>query len=398
MPPPSDLRGYRLSSLDLLRGLVMVIMVLDHVRDFFHAGAGLDPLSDPNVAPVLYFTRWITHFCAPVFVCLAGVSAGLMTARRSPAELAKFLLIRGLWLIVVEVVLISTAGTFAPRGIAELGGRTLVFLQVIWALGVSFVALAALQFLGRRICLLLGAVIVLGHNALDGSWPASANLLDTQPPLWAALHVPMSKIVGSFHCIFLYPVLPWVGVTLLGFGASVIFERDADGRRRALVGWGSGLILLFFVLRGLDVYGEPNHWERHERFVATVFDFLNTSKYPPSLLYLAMTLGPAALFCAAAEKMRGFVADALVVFGRVPFAFYVVHFYLIHLLSVVLGVIQGFPASGMLTFPIFYPKGYGVSLPYVYLIWALVVLMLYPWCRWVAGVKARSRAWWLSYV
>jgi uncharacterized membrane protein len=216
----TDRRAYRLSSIDMLRGLVIVIMAIDHARDFFHAGASIDPLSDPGVGPALYFTRWITHFCAPVFVCLAGVSAGLMVARKAPADLFRFLLTRGLWLIVIEMFVISTAVSFSPGGVEQLGGKTLMFMQVIWSIGASMVVLAFAQFLGRRVCLALGALIVLGHNALDDVWPAPAGLLDTAPPLWVALHAPMSKILGPFQAVFLYPMLPWLGVMLLGFGAS----------------------------------------------------------------------------------------------------------------------------------------------------------------------------------
>ena len=373
-------------------------MALDHARDFFHAGALMDPLEDPDVSPALYFTRWITHFCAPVFVCLAGVSAGLMLSRKSATQLGRFLLTRGLWLVFIEIFVISTATTFSPGGIEELGGRTLAFMQVIWSIGASMVLLAAFQFLGRKTCLALGVLIVLGHNALDGHWPASQNLLDTSPPPWAALHVPMSTIVGQVHVLWLYPLLPWFGVMLLGFGASALFERPADVRRRALIRWGLAITAAFLVLRALDVYGDPNGWEGHERAAATFFDFLNPTKYPPSLLFLAMTLGPAAIFCAWAERWSGAVKDALVMFGRVPFAFYVAHFYLLHLMSVLLGVAQGFDASQLATFPVFYPRGYGVALPWVYAGWAFAIALLYPFCRWVAGVKARSRSWWLSYL
>jgi uncharacterized membrane protein len=321
-----------------------------------------------------------------------------MVARKSPAELSRFLLTRGLWLIFIEMFVISTAVSFSPGGLEQLGGKTLAFMQVIWAIGASMVLLSACQFLGRRVCLALGVIIVLGHNALDGWWPAPANLLDTSPPLWVALHAQMSKVIGPFHFLFLYPMLPWFGVMLLGFGASGLFERDAVSRQRALIRWGLAIVAAFFVLRALDVYGDFNHWEQHERFAATFFDFLNTSKYPPSLLFLMMTLGPAAIFCAFAERWSGFFKDAFVMFGRVPFAFYVAHFYLLHLMSIALGVAQGFTVAQLATFPVFYPKGYGVSLPWVYAGWALAIVALYPFCKWVAGVKARSRAWWLSYV
>jgi uncharacterized membrane protein len=394
----ADQRSYRLSSIDMLRGLVIVIMAIDHTRDFFSTAMSIDPMSDPNVGLPLALTRWITHFCAPVFVFLSGTSAGLMVARKSPADLAKFLLTRGLWLIFVEIAIISTATGFSPGGIEQLGGKTLAFMQVIWVIGASMVLLAGLQFLGRKACLALGALIVLGHNLLDGHWPVSQGVFDTSPPLWAALHVSMSKVYGPFHFMFLYPLLPWVGVMLLGFGASTLFEREAGARNRALLLWGIGITAAFLVLRFIDGYGDSNHWEPQARGAATFIDFLNTSKYPPSLQFLAMTLGPGAIFCAFADHMRGFFKDMFVMFGRVPFAFYVAHFYLLHLLSLLLGAVQGIPVAQLLTFPPFYPPGYGVSLPLVYAVWALVIALLYPFCRWVAGVKARSRAWWLSYV
>jgi uncharacterized membrane protein len=395
---PADQRAYRLSSIDMLRGLVIVIMAIDHTRDYFSVSMSIDPMNNPNANLVMALTRWITHFCAPVFVFLAGTSAGLMVARRSPADLCRFLLTRGLWLIFVEIFIISTAVSFAPAGIEQLGGKTLAFMQVIWAIGASMVVLAFAQFLGRKVCLALGALIVLGHNALDGHWPTSQSILDTSPPLWAALHVSMSKVAGPFHFLFLYPLLPWLGVMLLGFGASVLFEREPAARNRALLRWGLGITALFMVLRFIDGYGEPNHWQTHARGVATFIDFLNTTKYPPSLLFLAMTLGPAAILCAFADRMHGFLKDTFVMFGRVPFAFYVPHFFVLHFLSLALGALQGVPVTRLLTFSPFYPPGYGISLPGMYGIWLLVIVLLYPFCRWVAGVKARSRAWWLSYV
>jgi uncharacterized membrane protein len=372
-------------------------MAIDHTRDFFHAGAAIDPMGDANVSLPLALTRWITHFCAPVFVLLSGTSAGLMVARKSPGELCTFLLSRGLWLILVEIFVISTCITFAPGGIEQFGGRTLVFMQVIWAIGASMVVLAFAQFLGRKACLVAGALIVLGHNALDASWPAP-DLMDTQSPWWVALHASMSRTVGPFHLMFLYPLLPWIGVMLLGFGVSSLFEREPRDRDTALLKWGVAITAAFLVLRLVDAYGDPNPWQDHARGVATFIDFLNTTKYPPSLQFLAMTLGPAAIFCAYADRMQGFVKNAFVTFGRVPFAFYVAHFFLLHALSVLLGVMQGFGAQQMMTFPLFYPQGYGVTLLAVYAVWAAVVIALYPFCRWMAGVKTRSRAWWLSYV
>ncbi len=392
-----DQRAYRLSAVDALRGLVIVIMALDHVRDFFLAGTDQDPMAHPDIGVALFLTRWVTHFCAPVFVLLAGTSAGLMAGRRSRRDLARFLLTRGLWLIAIEVFVIATAFTFAPGGIPEVGGLVAVPMQVIWAIGASMVALAAFQALGRRACLVVGLAVVAGHNLLDPFWPASE--LFAQQPLWVTLHAQMSSQAGPFLFLFAYPVLAWVGVMLVGFGISGVFERPADERNRWLTRAGLALVAGFVVLRAAGLYGDPNPWISQPSGVgATVLDFINTTKYPPSLLFLMMTLGPAALACAVADRMQGRLKDTLVMFGRVPFAFYVAHFYLIHLLSIGLGVMQGFEARQFLTVFLFYPKGYGLDLPGVYGVWCLVVALLYPLCRWVAHLKARRKDWWLSYV
>ncbi len=395
----NDQRAYRLTSIDMLRGLVIVIMALDHVRDFFMTGAVVDPMADPDVAPALYFTRWITHFCAPVFVFLAGTSAGLMVARKAPRELAWFLFTRGVWLILIEWFVIATFISFAPAGSAQFGGKTFVMLQVIWAIGVSMIVLAACQFLGRTFCLVLGAIIVLGHNALDGVWPTARDFGDAGPPVWIGLFSQFAKAVGPFFLINAYPVVPWIGIMLIGFAAAAIFEKPAAQRDRALVLGGLALCAAFVALRALDVYGDPNGWESQPGgALRTTFDFLNTTKYPPSLMFTLMTLGPAAIFCAYAERWRGWLKDSLVMFGRVPFAFYVVHWFVIHTGAVLLGVIQGFPASAIMDVPGAYPAGYGLSLAGVYLVWIAVVAVMYPWVKYMAAVKARSRAWYLSYV
>jgi uncharacterized membrane protein len=398
----SDSRSYRLTAIDMLRGLVIVVMALDHVRDYFLTGTSTDPTADPNVSAAIFATRWITHFCAPVFVLLAGTSAGLMAARKSRGDLARFLFTRGVWLILVEIVIIATAWSFAPGGIAEVGGLTWTPLQVIWAIGASMVVLAGLQYFGRTACFVVGAVVIAAHNLLDPVWPAS-QLLDRQWPVWVGLHSPMSTEAGPFLFVFRYPLLPWIGVMALGFGTSGIFERPPARRNAILLQAGLGLTLGFLLLRASGLYGDPTPWHAQPGgTVATVIDFLNVTKYPPSLLFLMMTLGPAAILCALADRISGGVAgavkDGLIMFGRVPFAFYVAHLYLIHSLSVLLGVLQGFDAHQMMANVRFYPPGFGVGLPATYLVWALVVALLYPLCRWVAGVKARRRDWWLSYV
>jgi uncharacterized membrane protein len=391
-------RAYRLSSIDMLRGLVIVIMALDHVRDFFFTGALQDPTVDPNVTAAMFATRWITHFCAPVFVLLAGTSAGLMAPRRTPNEVGRFLFTRGVWLIFVEVFIISTLATFSPLGIAELGGLTMVGMQVIWAIGMSMVVLAGLQWFGRTACLAMGLVIVGTHNLLDPIWPAS-QLLDQQWPAWVALHSQMSLHVGPFLLVFIYPVLAWIGVMLLGFGISGIFELPPARRNALLCRAGLALTVAFLLLRASGIYGDPNSWQvQPAGIAATIIDFFNTTKYPPSLMFLLMTLGPASIFCGIADRFTGAIKEILITYGRAPFAFYVAHFFVIHCLSVLLGIAQGFKLQQMLNVFLFYPKGYGVTLPGVYLVWALVVVLLYPLCRWISGVKARRKDWWLSYV
>jgi uncharacterized membrane protein len=320
-----------------------------------------------------------------------------MTARKTPPALGAFLAKRGLWILFVEVTLISTATSFSPLGLAGLGGRTMVVLQTLFAIGASMIVLSGAQFLGRRACLAIGAIIVLGHNSLDAFWPAGS-MLDTHTPLWVALHAKMSFIVGPFQVFCAYPLLPWVGVMLLGFGSSSIFERPPEERNRLLFRIGLALISAFVVLRGLDVYGDPLHWRKHSPGFSPVMSFLNTTKYPPSLLYLLMTLGPAAVVCSLADRFHGWLKDALVMFGRVPFAFYVAHHYLAHGLAVLLGMYEGYSLHEMLTFFGFNPKGFGVPLVGVYVMWILVIALLYPFCRWVAGVKARRKDWWLSYL
>ena len=394
---PADQRAYRLSGIDMVRGLVIVIMAIDHVRDFTMVGTEQDPMTNPNISAAVFFTRWITHFCAPVFVLLAGTSAGLMAARRSRHALARFLVSRAAWLIFIEVFVLSNLATFSPRGVPEMGGSILVAMQVIWAIGASMLVLAVLQYLGRRVCLLMGIAIVVGHNLLDPIW--STNALFEERPLWVALHAQMSYHAGPFQLVFIYPVLAWIGVMLVGFGASELFELPAARRHTVLLRAGLALTAAFVLLRAIDVYGDPNPWQLQAGgTTATVIDFLNTTKYPPSLLFLLMTLGPAAVLCALADRWTGIVKRTLITFGRVPFAFYVPHFLLIHVMAVLLGIAQGFDGRQFFTIFFFFPKGYGVGLPGVYALWAVVVIVLYPFCRWIAAVKARRRDWWLSYV
>jgi uncharacterized membrane protein len=391
-------RAYRLANVDMLRGLVIVVMAIDHVRDFFNFGGEPDPMANPGIGTALFFTRWITHFCAPVFVFLAGTSAGLMTSRKTPRALGAFLIKRGVWLIFIEWFVVATAWSFAPSGLDQLDGRTGVVMQVIWAIGASMVVLAGAQFLGQRVCLIVGGAIVVGHNLLDPIWPATSGIFDTTHPWWVALHAQMGITSGPFFLVMVYPLLPWIGVMLLGYGAAPLLQEPAPRRDARLLAWGAAVTTAFVVLRGIGVYGEPNPWQVQDRPIGTLIDFLNVTKYPPSLLFMLMTLGPAAMLCASDDRVAVVIKRPLIVFGRAPFAFYVAHLYLIHTLAVAFGVIQGFDAREFLTYSFFFPKGYGVGLPGTYAVWLLVVVALYPLCKWVAAVKGRRQDWWLSYL
>ncbi|HEY9507397.1 MAG TPA: heparan-alpha-glucosaminide N-acetyltransferase domain-containing protein [Gemmatimonadales bacterium] len=384
--PIPALARRRLDHVDLLRGLVMVIMVLDHVRAYF-TGAHFDPTDLTRTDLALFGTRWITHFCAPTFVFLAGASAWIAGTRRTPAELSRFLLTRGLWLVFLELTVV-TFGWYFTTDLA-IGAVA----QVIWAIGASMVVLAGLIHLPRVAVAGFGSALVLGHNLLDGVGTERVGAL---APLWHALHVPGPLEV--LPVFVLYPLVPWVGVMALGFAAGPhIFARDARaGRRLALAG--AALIAAFVLLRALDGYGDHAH-RLHLGGPALLFmSFLNTTKYPPSLLYLLMTLGPALVALAAFRRARGPAADVLVTFGRVPFLFYLAHLYLVHTLAVAAGVAQGFPASAIRTVSLRLPEAYGFGLPVVYAVWIGVVALLYPVCRRYAELKARSRAWWLSYL
>ena len=376
----------RVDHVDLLRGLVMVIMVLDHVRAYF-SGAHFDPTDLTRTTPALFATRWITHYCAPVFVFLAGASVWIAGTRRTRGELARFLLSRGIWLVFLELTVISFAWYLSTAW--TLGA----FAQVIWAIGWSMVVLAGLIYLPRGAVAAIALAMVLGHNLLDGVTPERFGAL---APLWRVLHV--SGPLGIAPILGLYPLVPWIGVMALGFLAGpVVFSSSPKDKRRLL--WaGAVLVAGFVVLRWVNVYGDPHPRVLHGETDLVVMSFLNLTKYPPSLLYLLMTLGPALLALAWLRRARGSVAEVLVTFGRVPFLFYVAHLFLVHALAVGAGVLQGFPASAMRTVFKQLPADYGFGLPVVYLVWLGVVAELYPVCRRYAALKARSRAWWLSYL
>jgi uncharacterized membrane protein len=369
----------------------MVLMALDHVRDMLTTPPGSSPVSAGDfsgAAGFLFFTRWVTHICAPSFVLLAGVSAHLYGALggRSRADVARFLLSRGAWLVLIELTLVNFAWNFNLRG---------MILQVIWAIGCSMLALSALIWLPRVALAAVGAALVLGHNLLDAVQPPAPEA----SPLWLLLHMQGLLRIGDTPVAFVvYPLIPWIGVMALGCAIGPYFERPDPGRPRRLVQIGALLTLGFLLLRFGNLYGEPVAWAPKGDLTATLVSFFNTTKYPPSLQFLLMTLGPALMLLGGFERLSGRVAGVLVTIGRVPFFFYLVHLYLIHSLGVAIGLAQGFSLREVAVLFIENPPGFGVSLGGVYLLWLLIVLALYPACVWFARLKARRHEWWIRYL
>ena len=413
-PEPGKPQRRRIDSVDLLRGIVMVIMMLDHTRDFIHSGALLfDPLDLRRTTWALFLTRWITHFCAPVFVFLAGTGAYLQFARgKSKRELSRFLVTRGLWLIVLEVTVVRAAAFF------NLDPRFLFFLQVIFVIGVSMIVLAGLVHLPLKVVAAFGLVMIAIHNYFDRfpvtpwqgpqtpvtSWGAKFWMLLHQPGLF-----PLGPRFPSPLVFVLYPLIPWIGVMAAGYAFGALYTKDAKLRRRWLLIIGAVSTALFILLRAIDKYGESFHWARQKNLLFTILSFINTTKYPPSLDYLLMTLGPAILALAFFEwdwSIFGSIGPGLrtffVTFGRVPLFFYILQWITAHLISVVLHAAFGKPVHWLFQTPIDWftnpPTGNGFNLIVVYLSWITGVLLLYPLCKWFAGVKARRRDWWLSYL
>lgn len=393
-------RAYRLNSINLVRGLAVVLMAIYYVRDFFYyASTTYNPMASGTIEFDLFFTRFITHFCAPTFVFLAGTSAGLMALRKGKHELAQFLIKRGGWLIFVEVVIISIGWTFSPFGVPEMGGSILIIMQVIWVIGASMVILGVLQYLPVNLILAISILIILGHNSLDGLWPRPGNGGFDVAPLWVALHAQSSVVLDTIHIFFVYPLLPWVGVMTLGFSTAKLFTLEPDIRKKSLLMLGISMCAAFMVLRGFNSYGDPAVWALNtDSWFLTAMSFMNVSKYPPSLLFLCITLGPCFILLALAEDCKGKLAQILTIFGRTPFLFYVAHIYLIHILATLTGIALGFDAEKMKGEFVYYPEDWGFGLPVVYIVWLAVLLMLYPLCAWFAKIKKTRKDWWLSYL
>ena len=397
----------RIDSIDLLRGIVMVVMMLDHTRDFLHnAALQFDPtdLSRTNVA--LFLTRWITHYCAPVFVFLAGTGAYLQLARgKSKSELSRFLVTRGIWLIVLELTLVRVGMWFS------FDVRMFAFLQVIWVIGVSMIVLGALVYLPVKVVGGFGLAMIALHNLFDQfrvtGWQGPGTAVPSYAAkLWILLHQAFQPfpIVGfpSPVVIVIYPLVPWIGVMAAGYAFGTLYQLDAQRRRRLLPMIGGTATALFVVVRAINIYGDNVPWTTQKNFVFTVLSFLNTTKYPPSLLFLLMTLGPAIVALALFEGGSGNrVREFFVTFGRVPLFFYLLQWYTAHLIAILLNFAFGKSVRWLFQTPIAWfgtTPNAGFNLVVVYLAWITGVLLLYPLCKWFAGVKQRRRDWWLSYL
>lgn len=384
----------------------MVIMALDHVRDFFYkadlgkaADAAMDPTNMQTTYPALFFTRWITHFCAPIFVFLAGTSVYLMCQRKSKNEVSLFLIKRGFWLVFVEVIIVTFGWTFNPF-------FNVFILQVIWAIGVSMILLGLLVLLPYKVIFALGLLIVAGHNIMD--YPSvSAGLRGTiLSDLLYFSNFSVYQIWESHFFLIVYAFLPWTGVMLLGYCFGKLYQSGVDPvwRRKMLLRIGTGLVLIFIIVRFTNLYGDPVPWTTQPRgAVYTFFSFLNLNKYPPSLLFLCMTIGPGIFFLALIEKVQNGFTKIMNVYGRVPMFYYILHFYIIHTIVVIVFYLQGFGTKDIVPegLPFFFkPNGLGFGLWGVYGIWLFIVVLLYPICKKYDRYKTAhaKEKWWLSYL
>jgi uncharacterized membrane protein len=391
----------RIESIDVLRGIAMVIMALDHTRDYFHISANIDdPTNLATTTPVLFFTRWITHFCAPVFVFLSGTSIYLQSLRKTKNELSAFLIKRGLWLIVAEFVIIALGWTFNPF-------YNVIPFQVIWTIGISMVLLGFAVRLPFKLVLAIGLLIVFGHNLLD--------IPEATPGfkpgiLWNVLHsghFVAYEFAPKYYALIVYPFLPWTGLMLMGYCVGIFFSPtySSEQRRTNLIRLGLLLLLLFVSIRFINIYGDPVSWTVQKNGLYTLMSFLKVHKYPPSLMYMCITIGPALLVLSFIEKIKNGFTNIMVVFGRTAFFYYILHIYLIHLMATILFFIQGkhtvqFAIDSMQTLPfLFIIPGEGIGLGLVYLLWISVVVMLYPLCKWYDQYKTNHKEkWWLSYL
>jgi len=375
----------------------MIIMALDHVRDYFHADAFLyDPLDLNKTTVALYFTRWITHFCAPIFVLLAGTSAFLSGQRKTKKQLSFFLLTRGIWLMVLEETVVNFEWFY------NIHFNFFIF-GVIWVLGLCMVILAGLIFLPRKLLLVFGLIMVAGHNLLDKTVVPEN---DTLGFFWGILHQQKFFQMGQVLIAEFYHVIPWVGVMTLGYCLGGLYAKDFDPvkRRKILLRIGVSSWILFIIIRSINVYGDLYTWTSQASPMLTLLSFLNVHKYPPSLDYLLVTEGFAMIFLSATENVSNRFTKFISVYGRVPMFYYLCHLLLIHLGAMLAAVLTGYHWYDMVSFDTWITelprfKGYGFSLGAVYLIWIALILILYPLCRKYDSYKSRHKEkWWLSYL
>jgi uncharacterized membrane protein len=388
----------RVLSVDALRGAIMILMAVDHIRDFINSAAMQFPPTDLSrtTAPI-FFTRWITHFCAPVFAFTAGIGAFFWARRKTKAQLSRFLLTRGLWLMLLELTVVRFIFSLDIRL-----ANTLVILTVFWMLGLCMLVLAALVHLPPRPLAVLSIAIIAAHNLLD---PVQASQFGRLAWVWNILHQQGVFPVGGANILVAYPLVPWFAVMACGYCLGPVLLWDGARRRRFLLKLGVALSIAFIVLRAINVYGDPARWSVQRSGLFTVLSFLNTTKYPPSLDFLLMTLGPALVALACLERVRLSSTNPLTVFGRVPFFFFLVHLAVIHALAIAMSFFRYghtsflfIPAPSMGGAPQMFPPDYGFSLGVVYAVWLALMVMLYPLCRWYAELKQRRRDWWLSYL
>jgi uncharacterized membrane protein len=389
----------RISSIDLVRGAVMVLMAIDHVRVYSGVPAG-----GPSAG--VFLTRWVTHFCAPAFVFLAGTAAYLH-GRKLPGlpALSRFLLLRGVWLILLELTVIRVAWTF------NLNFREYLLAGVIWVIGWSLILLAALCWLPRWAVAAFGLLVVAGHNLLDPHMRGLVAVAADSAWGWLLKVLYVGFFAGPIgpddgpRLTVLYSIVPWAGVMAAGWAFGHVMTLPDDRRRRACLAIGLSATVLFLVLRGFNLYGDLRPWApgAGQPPMPALFAFLNTTKYPASLSFLLMTLGPTIALLPLLEGASGPLARGLTVFGRVPFFYYLLHIPLIHGLALVVSAVRQGEVSPWLfaNHPMGNPPppdGYAWSLPLLYGVWAVSVLLLYLPCRWFAGLKERRKDWWLGFL
>jgi len=385
----------RIPSIDILRGTVMIIMALDHTRDFFHETAmTADPLDPATTSIILFFTRWITHFCAPVFVFLSGLSMYLSAQNKTVAQASAFLFKRGLWLVFAEIVIVSLGITYNPL-------YNFIILQVIWAIGISMVLLSVVIRISWALVLAVGIILVFGHDLLIYANLPQTGAISILLKIFltaAGTVLPLDKthFVGVF-----YAVLPWTGIMFLGYATGKLYrvEFKAFSRKKLLIASGSFLIILFFTLRFINGYGDPAPRKHYPEITQNVLSFMNVSKYPPSLMYFCMTIGPALIMLSVLEQTQNRISKVISTYGSVPFFYYIIHFYLLHFLLAIAFFLTGRPMSQIVQVPfLFRPSVFGFSLQVVYLIWIFVVASLYRPCLWFKTYKTKHNQWWLKYI